>query len=150
MKNLIYVALMLVISISSCKKGDTGPAGKDGNASVKSYILTVKPADWTSFLGTYNAYPKLTAINDSVFNNGTVLLYYKNGTNSWANLPILGYNYGFSKNTTSGNYIWIYFSGATAPTTDVVFRAVVIPGSSVASYKNMTFTELKEVFDLKE
>lgn len=150
MKNLICVAMVLLAVFFSCKKGDTGPAGKDGNASVKSYIITVKPADWTNVFGTYNAYPKLSAINDSVFNNGTVLLYYKNGTSNWANLPILNYNYGFSKNTTSGNYIWIYYNGSSAPTTDVVFRAVVIPGSSVASYKTMTFTEIKDFFQINE
>ena len=163
MKKLFYFLLMIAISVAACKKGDTGPAGKDGtngtngtngkngNANVKSYIITEKPADWTALVfGSCNAYPKLAAITDSVFNYGTVLLYYKNGDTNWANLPIIGYNYGFSKNTTTGNYIWINHE-TTIPTSDVVFRAVVIPASvSAINVKNLPFDYIKEKFELKE
>lgn len=141
MKKLFYFLLMIAITVTACKKekGDVGPMGKNGNANVKSYLITVKPGDWSALLfGSCNAYPKLAAITDSVFNYGTVLLYYKNGETNWANLPLLGYNYGFSKNTTTGNYIWINHEN-TIPTTDVVFRAVVISGN-VSAITAFTWT----------
>ena len=38
LKNLLLLCTVLMLAISSCKKeaGPTGPAGKDGNANVKS------------------------------------------------------------------------------------------------------------------
>lgn len=159
MKKLFYFLLMIAISVSACKKGDVGPAGKDGtsgtngkngNANVKSYLITVKPAEWVLFFGSYYAYPKLAAITDSVLNSGEVNVYYKSGT-AWDNLPILGYNYGFNMSTTTGGYIWISHDGNTAPASDVVFRAIVISGGvSATSSKNMPFDYIKEKFELKE
>jgi hypothetical protein len=152
MKNLLFVLIVIGITFSACKKGDTGAAGKDGNANVKSYTLTVKSTDWTSFFGSYVAYPKLTAITDSVLNYGTVMLYYKSG-NAWYALPALNYHYAINRSNDNPGYIALVYESATAPTTDATFRAVVITGVAgtvSASIKKMSYEQVKTFYGLEE
>lgn len=152
MKNLLFALIAIGITFSACKKGDTGAAGKDGNANVKSYTLTVKSTDWTSFLGSYLAYPKLTAITDSVLNYGTVMLYYKSGT-GWYALPALNYHYAINRSNDNPGYIALIYEGSTAPTADVILRAVVITGISgtvSASLKKMSYDQMKSLYGLEE
>jgi hypothetical protein len=154
MKNLFYLLLVLTVSISACKKGDTGSAGTDGNANVKSYQITVKSADWSSssLLGI-NAYPKLAALTDSVLNYGAVILYVKSGTNGWIEPAILSYYYGITKTTDAGSYIWISYKGSSVPTNDVIFRAIVITGEAgitAKSNNNLSFEVMKEKYNLKD
>ena len=149
MKKLFYVFIASAIVMSSCKKGDVGPAGNDGNANVKSYTLTVKPVDWMLVFGKNVAYVSLPAITDSVLNHGAVDVYFKSGS-AWCGLPILGYSYAFNRTTTNPNYIAITFDNAIAPTSDVIFRAVVIQGlpGSIALLKKMTFEQLDNMYNL--
>lgn len=153
MRNLFFSLIVLGIFFSACKKGDTGPAGKDGNANVKSYTLIVKPADWKSLLGSgYGAYPALTAVTDSVLNYGAVLLYYKSGT-AWYALPALNYKFAYNRTTDSPGYVAIIYDGASAPTSDVTFRAVVIkgiPGATQTALKKMTFEQVQAFYGLDD
>jgi hypothetical protein len=90
MKNKIYtltITIILLFSLPACKKeGPAGPAGKDGNANVKSSTITFSNWYWDSS-NSYD-YSDFTwsAITSSISNTGTVLIYLQTPA-GWAPLP---------------------------------------------------------------
>jgi hypothetical protein len=124
--SLVIVTTMLFLT--SCKKGDTGPAGADGlpgiagingNANVKTDTFSVQSSAWT-FNSNYwvGTSPNVsqsqtskyfehvnTAITDSILSLGAVLVYYTNPSSIqpvWTPLPI-----SWLDNFT-GNYTFNY------------------------------------------
>ena len=83
-KTLMIVLILL--AAFSCKKGDTGPAGKDGNANVKMY--TYGPQ---TFTGVYNYV--IPGITQGQADSCIFLAYYVISTElatTWYPVPGLG------------------------------------------------------------
>lgn len=112
MKNKLYFSILLTTLVSftfSCKKeGPPGPAGKDGNANVKSSTVTFSNWAWNSS-GLYD-YADFTwgEITSDVANNGAVLIYVNNGNGGWLPLPRTIY----PNNSYSQSQRYVYATGS--------------------------------------
>lgn len=151
-----YVLIGLVSALffltQSCKKGDTGPAGKDGNANV-TYSEWFNPTTYTkdTIFGIWGFYHNraVTAITQPILDSGTVLVYAKLlgynpavwGTNQVGLLPItLAYTQGpglnhdvWSALLSPGNLRIRFVNDRNQYNTIVtqhVFRYVIIPGGT--------------------
>jgi len=76
------LAMAFGLTFSSCKKAETGPAGKDGNANVQS----TSQVDLSSLTWTYQGGPSndsyvsiypTSAITQDVVDKGLVMVYIK-------------------------------------------------------------------------
>src|SRR5688572_11878941 len=77
----------IVLLLSSCtKEGPEGPAGKNGNANVKTSTLTFSNWTWDSSNSFMYANFTWSEITSSVMNSGAVYLYV-NTSAGWAALP---------------------------------------------------------------
>lgn len=80
LSRLLVLSLFSLLLLSSCKKGDTGPAGATGTANV-IYSAWFTPATYTkdTVFGTYGfIYDKATAdITQKILDSGTVLVFGK-------------------------------------------------------------------------
>lgn len=170
MKNTskIIFAIMLITSVlfvGGCKKGDTGPAGKDGkNGSANVTTRTLPVSSWTStssFYYTQLSFPELTSDN---VNSAAVLVYWGTGNNTWVAVP---YTYVSSPNNYFMGFLataglievrWTCNSvisigsdpnaifGAT-----VQLKAVVIPPSMIKPNVNHhSYSEVKAAYSLKD
>lgn len=83
MKTLALIALP-VLMLLSCEstEGPEGPAGPSGNADVKTYTLSISPANWTemgSFGSPGHMYTALvdtfSVLNEQIATGGLVLVY---------------------------------------------------------------------------
>jgi hypothetical protein len=89
MKNQHVTAFIFSVFIlfSSCKKeGPEGPAGKDGNANVKSGTITFSNWTWDSSNSYLYSNFTWTELTSSVVNGGAFYIYL-NTTSGWAPLP---------------------------------------------------------------
>lgn len=74
MKKLIFSLTVAVALLSGCAKdGETGPAGKDGNANVTSTTFTI--TNWTYSAPYFYDDLPVPAITQSIVDNGAVLVY---------------------------------------------------------------------------
>ena len=81
---LVFTLLAVMITVNSCMKGDTGPAGRDGNANVLShqYIVT-----WTQSPPDYYCDINDPDITQDIVDYGLVEVYMSNGSGGWIALP---------------------------------------------------------------
>jgi hypothetical protein len=96
MNKLFVVMASLVICISSCKKetvvgpkGDTGPAGANGNANVKSEgPIVIEPSAWITNSDSlaWTAIIFSEKITQEIVDKGSVEVYFKKD-NVWWSLP---------------------------------------------------------------
>ena len=134
----IGTALLLILSVCSCKKGDTGPAGPagpagptgatgpQGNANVMVDTFTVKNTDWlwnsayilSTGTGSYTEYftryhdQAFTKITKDVLSSGMVLVYftpYTDSVNGWVPLPFTFLNFGAQSYT---NIVFVPTTGS--------------------------------------
>lgn len=97
MKNNILIGLLMLISIvilNGCAKdGATGPAGKDGNANVKSQTITITESQWnhTGTVGEpgdgYEAIQTSSIITSDIVSKGAVMAYLSVDNLEWGSLP---------------------------------------------------------------
>ena len=74
MKKLIFSLTVAVALLSGCAKdGETGPAGKDGNANVTSSTFTITA--WNYSAPVYYADLPVPAITQDILDRGAVLAY---------------------------------------------------------------------------
>jgi hypothetical protein len=96
---LLLPLLCLALIIYSCKKGDDGPPGKDGNANVVQYSFGEQ-----NFPATFYSTLKITTTTDTAENSvWLVYLYYAPGTR-WYAVPGYGYS-AFTQYRLSIGYI---------------------------------------------
>jgi len=88
MKSKIYLSLLLsVIIFNGCKKeGPQGPAGKDGNANVKSNTITFSTWNWDGTYGYEYADFTWSEVTSSIVNSGALNIYLSTPA-GWAPLP---------------------------------------------------------------
>jgi hypothetical protein len=154
MKNKFSLVLGLffavTFSLSSCKKGPEGPAGKDGNSNVVSSSIT--SGNWTydepSWVQTFT-YP---AITSDILNSGAVLVYVQSASNYYQ-LPYTYYPSSvFSKTITYVHYlgglkVFVTDSDLTQPNNpgSLTFKVVVIASSDLIRNPNVDLTDYKAV-----
>ena len=108
--------LMLIATLGSCQKGDTGATGAagqngtngtngtNGNANVVAGSLTVDPSNWTWNTANdwYVCAVTDSAVNADIVSSGSVLAFLQNiAYENWYALP-----YSFADNST----VSIYFA----------------------------------------
>jgi hypothetical protein len=152
--------MIAAITFNGCKKGDTGPAGTAGTngvANISNSVVTVYPADWqnigTGYWGVgINNSNIVSATNDAVFGymqlpTSSVTAFIALPTsNMLAGGDQVLYSYSAGK-------FQLYYQYATAPTTSIQIKMVVIPpagrlANPNVNYKN--YEEVKKVFNLKD
>lgn len=107
-KTALSLLILLITSatiFNSCKKGDTGPAGEDGNANVMSTDPIVLPASsWKLDSTVWLASFPVPAITADIASKGVVQVYIKYGSQWWA-LPDLNNGNATSYGFTAGNVL---------------------------------------------
>jgi hypothetical protein len=161
MKKTAFALLILLITSASvfnaCKKGDTGPAGADGNANVMSTDPIVIPASsWKLDSNVWLASFPVPAITADIASKGMVQVYVKYGSQWWA-LPDLNNGNATSYGFTTGNVLLFNANddGSTplAPL-QLTFRVIIIaPSGGRAMYTDIDFKDyeaVKKAFHLKD
>lgn len=151
------LVIAIGLTFTSCKKaekGDTGPAGANGNANVVgSNIITV--SSWAAFSNVWEANISLSGITANVVDKGIVSVFIQYGPDWWA-LPDLngknstqyGFGVGFVKLLNSNS------DGSTPgnPGTQT-FRVVIVSPSNRLANPNVNwknYAEVKKVLNLKD
>ncbi len=156
-------ASLIIISfslISSCKKGDTGPAGTNGtngSANVQSITVTTNNLSWSldATDNSFNSTVTVSAITSSVVSNGTVQVFIGDGTSTeWGALPFsygkIQYNYSYKVGQV---ILSVTMNDGTVPTNPggQQYKIVVIPPAARNSNVNThSYSELKAAYDLKD
>ncbi len=129
---LSLLVLALVMAVSSCKKGDTGPQGPTGNANVTMYTFGS-----TTFTGS--TILLLSNLSQSKMDSSMVLVYYNpvpEVETSWYPVPGLG---------SGGQYETRYFvyAAAAANTQQLNLRLVKPDGSGAPFPSSVTFRKIR-------
>ena len=132
-KNLILVFAVITLAVSSCKK-EAGPAGKDGNANVKS-ITFLNPI--TNSTGWSDTLPGVTYQSLS---NSLVLVYIQDQgcTPNWYSVPGLGCNASYTAR------FYTSYSGISDTVTTLGNLALLNPDGSFGA-SNQTISKLRVI-----
>lgn len=167
-KLLMSFIIVFGVLISSCKKpekGDTGAAGKNGNANVSSTILTVYSWTWDATnYWRYANFSSVPLITYDIANSGMVMLYQKTSSGSYIAVPV-------TQTTATGSTVehdwFVYGTGQlsvyieNADLTDPIsqipqptnYKLVCIPAQSLIVHPNINFqnyNQVKSAFNLKD
>lgn len=153
---------LMVIVINGCKKGETGPAGKDGSVNVKAHTFSVPT--WTNN-GTlwFNEFPVPELTSDNI-NSAAIQVYWGTTSNNWIALPytfVSSTDYFMGYLTQIGNVEvrWTYngIGVGSDPNTElggtVQIKVVVIPPAMVKKNPNVNmnnYNEVKSAYGLKD
>lgn len=135
MKTLRFPALLslcLVLLMASCKKGDTGPAGQDGNANVRLFTYSN-----ITFTGVYNL--QLSGISQGQMDSSMVLIYYNPSSevaSSWYPVPGLG-----SGSTYDMRYL--LYQSSPSPSIYTISLRAMLPNGSGPYGSQLTFTKVR-------
>jgi len=154
------LSLTLGLTLTSCKKGDIGPAGPSGTngvANIQSSTVTTNNLSWL-FDNTDNSYSAIltfSAINQSVMDKGTVQVFVGDGTGQeWNALPFSYTNVQFNYSFKSGQVIIsVNLSDGSAPSNPGImqFKIIVIPPAMVNPNVNVkNYTNLKSAYNLAD
>lgn len=150
------LAILIGLTITACKKGDTGPAGPagangtNGVANIQTSSVTTSNNSWTfdNTDNSYNATLTYAAITQAVIDRGTVQVFLGNGNGTeWAALPfaygIVQYNYSYKVGQV---FLTITLSTGLAPNNPggQQFKVVVIPPASKSPNASAADNEKKE------
>lgn len=139
------VAITMSLSLTSCVKGDTGPAGangKDGTngvANIQTSTVTTNNASWSldNSDNSYNATLTYAAITQSVVEKGTVQVFFSDGNgDEWLALPFsygtIQYNYSYKVGKV---LLTVTLSNGNVPNSPggQQFKVVVIPPAAKSS-----------------
>jgi len=155
------LALTLGLTLTSCKKGDTGPAGKDGkdgNANVVSSSIT--SSNWSYVGNSWEITFTYPAITQDIVDRGAVLVYLQ-VSGGYNQLPLTLYPSSSYSRTYEVAYstgivkIFCTDSDLTQPTNpgSQKFKIVVISASQRNANPNVNYddyTEVKKVFKIKD
>ena len=159
---ITFIAITLSITFTSCKKGDTGPAGPagaNGVANIQTSNFTTTNSSWSfdPSDNSYNATIGWLAITQSIIDKGTIQVFLGDGSGSqWAALPAsigfdqINYSYKLGQVIISST-----LSNGTAPTNPggQQFKIVIIPPSARIANPNVdykNYQEVKRTFNLKD
>ncbi len=132
-RSLLCAATIIVIGLSSCSKGTTGPAGAPGPAGPDSVVYS----NWITLSFTYNPNDSLyedtlsaPTITEGILDSGIILTYieFPDANNVSHIQPVSALNYIISEDYTVGQINII----STQDLSDLQYRYVTIPGSKAA------------------
>ncbi|MFT3677016.1 MAG: hypothetical protein QM781_14065 [Chitinophagaceae bacterium] len=135
MKTLRFPALItmsLLLLMTSCKKGDTGPAGQDGNANVRLYTYSN-----ITFTGVYNL--QLSGISQGLMDSSMVLIYYNPSNEvatSWYPVPGLG-------SSSAYDMRYLLYQSSTSPSIYTISLRAMLPNGSGSYASQLTFTKVR-------
>jgi hypothetical protein len=167
------LALTLGLTFTSCKKGDTGPAGDKGatgntgatgatgNANVTSITLNANSWTWDGVeywrSATWTGVSQLTS---AVVNSGAVMLYQNDGNGYFAALPITAnisatvQEHDFFIYSTNTISVFIENSDLSDPNPPPFsYKLVCIPPAIIKSNPKLdlkNYNEVKQVLNLKD
>lgn len=151
MKQTIKISAILciasILGLSSCIKGEEGPAGKNGNANVVgSNEFTAYSNNWDLYSGgsqgSYYAVEVTSPqITDAIAKKGAVICYYKLTDNTWAPLPYDVYSFIF----VPGGMAIIYDYNSNPGTQS--FRLVTIAASELAKHPEIDINVYNDISD---
>ena len=147
---------------SSCKKGETGAPGKDGNTNVTSHTYTITSWDsnsvkWYTDLG-------VSELTSSNINSASVQVYFGTVSNNWVALPytqVSSTNYfmGYITAINTVEITWVYNGGGIGSSpnsfygTNTQFKVVIIPPAMIKANPDLDFKNYNEVktrFSIKD
>lgn len=163
--------MVLILGMASCKvEGPEGKAGKDGvdgNANVKTQIITVTPSNWQGNGYIYQAQKQCSIITADIAKSGAVLCYMQNGQNVYTAMPFTftdAYKDGDGNVILYDSHTFFEYgpgvisfylqdndSMTQAPTTNFVFKVVAIASSEVvAGINTRNYREVAEALHLAD
>ena len=159
-RTLLILAASLIVTFSSCEKGDTGPAGPQGpagptgNANVIG-TNTITPSNWILSGAFYKVDLTAPAITQDIVDVGIVMVF-KSYSDGWSPLPdINGINTTTYDFETGLIHIYNSNSDGTTPTNPggATFRVVIISSSKVRNNPGVNWHDyktIKQVFNLND
>jgi hypothetical protein len=156
------LALTLGLTLTSCQKGDTGPAGEkgaagtngtNGVANIQTTTITLNGSAWTfdSAENSYDATLTVPGITQSIMDKGTIQVFMGDAT-ELVPLPIafglLQIHYSFSPGQV---FLSLRLSDGSVPSSPGTeqFKVVIIPPAMMkpnVNYKN--YDEIKAAYNL--
>ena len=155
MKKLLILALCSATLITSCKKGDTGPAGPagtNGNANVTSGTITIPPSAWAWDATNSMNYVNMngTSITSDIVSKGAVMVYISTDNATWSALPCtiwgnpsvsLTFSYSLNKVQIQASN-----TNSTINTFNTLYaKIVVIAASQKAAHPNTDWKDYNQV-----
>ena len=140
---ITLLLIAILISFFGCKKGDVGPQGAagqngtNGNADVRTFVVTLDSVAWQQSGTTYyvNLGVSLQIISYAIADSGAVQVFMQNPTQPWLweNLPYIEthptyfseYNYSYQPSTVVLTKFNSDSSQTTKPSTQT-FKIVAI------------------------
>lgn len=159
----INILLTIMSLVQGCtKKGEVGPAGKDGSSNVSATVFQVSSWTWSSpnYYVNLNV-PEITSAN---ITSAAIMVYFTTDGNKWTAVPFTQYhspsNYfmGFNTSINRVQVTWIYDSSLSQGDNPNVYygvtvqcKVVVIPKAAKAAHPNVdlnNYNEVKKIFKL--
>ncbi len=146
--------------------GTAGTPGKDGNANVKSRVVTVNASDWIkSFYGTsttqyyYRVNLPIPEVTKEILDKGLVMTYRSNSSSNANSFISLPFTSAFSAGTSTFITTWtpVHYEGGVTiwkedsdlltlePTGGYTFKVVAITPSGLAAHPNVNYKNYAEV-----
>lgn len=161
-KTLQIIALILLVTIGSCKKGKDGEPGKDGSSNVTTRTFSVPTwASNSSRWYTQLSFPELTTDN---INSASVQVYWSTVNDTWVALPYTyigtanNYFMGFATMVNMVEIRWdcnSMVSIGSSPNSVlgaiVQIKVVVIPpAQKKLDVNHNNYIEVKSAYNLKD
>ena len=161
----------IAVATSACKvEGPEGPAGRDGldgNANVKTQIITVTPSAWVGDGYVYQAQRPCSIITAEIVNSGAVLCYMQDANNTYIPLPFTFTNWYPAENGQpilyNSHTLFFYSPGVisfliqdddamtSSPEDNVIFKVVAIASSEVvAGLDTRDYRQVATVLQLED
>ena len=158
------IAAALILSVSSCVKGDKGPKGDTGTpgtngvANITSFTLNAPAGSWTH-VGTagqagdgYMVSYSIPALTSQIISDGAVMCYYVSGSTIGA----LPWTFSVYQNISSTLYfeaspgtVKITMSDSDfntlAPTGSMLFKLVLIPPALIKKNPDVDLSDYNKV-----
>jgi len=162
------LATSILFNLSSCKKGDTGPAGaqgpqgtagNNGIANIISTTLSTSSWVWNSGNKTREVqFNGIASLSQNNISTGMIMVYEDFGSNIWSPLPL---SYGIGANVTYHSEYYFtpntllvkrYYSDESDPGSwSGTYRLVVIPQGMVKpKVDRSNYGEVKKAYQLIE
>lgn len=162
LKTIIIIITLTLFTQGCTKKGEVGPAGKDGSSNVSSTVFQASSWSWSSpnYYVNFNV-PEITGDN---LTSAAIMVYFTKDNTKWTALPFTQYNspsnyfMGFNTSINRVQITWIYDSSLSQGDNPnvyygvaVQYKVVVIPKAAKDAHPNVNlnnYSEVKKAFDL--